>query len=507
MKQIKGKQERLATLETRQLDDEARTVEAALSSETPVQRFFGIEVLEHTADAVNFERAATGLPLLWSHDHKAPIGRIDNIRIDSDRVMRGTLKFSNNPRATEIWQDVKDGFLRDMSVGYSIDDFAEEDDDVVRVTKWTPLEASVVTVPADNRAGLNRKHEEIEMSEDTKTPDAAETETRQQKPADVGSELKLFRLETEKERRRGAELEAQRRDAIRDLFSKYEDRYGEAFYDLRNACERNPEITVERAKEAILEAIADGYVSVDVTARQSEGSAFRDLPKFGKGTRVEAGVDQSEKFERAMTLALQIQAGHEVSQEERAEVQQTEWYSMSVADMARNYLRMNGERPTGEKHQIIGKALQRSPSHGTSHFASVLENVANKAMVAGFVEADEGWNRWANVRSVPDFKATSLLNMSLFTDLDEVREGGEYEYGDMSDLKEIIQLATYGKLFGITRQALANDDMSALGMVPGAMGRAVPRCSTPRPRPSAPATPTPTTRPRSPTAATPSARP
>jgi hypothetical protein len=102
----------------------------------------------------------------------------------------------------------------------------------------------------------------------------------------------------------------------------------------------------------------------------------------------------------------------------------------------------------------------------------VLENVANKSMLDGFSQSPETWQAWVQTRNIPDFKAASLLNLSLFSDLDEVKESGQYQYGDMSDLKESIQLATYGKLFGISRQALANDDLNALGDIPRAMGMA-----------------------------------
>jgi len=470
--------ERTFTLDRKQVDDEARTVSAALSSETPVERYFGTEILRHEKSAVNMERAADGLPLLWSHNHDQPIGRVENIRIDKDRVLRGDLRFSTNARAEEIWQDVRGGFLRDLSIGYRIDEYEENENGEIPVTRWTPLEASVVTVPADSRVGINRSIETKEvkvMTDDVKTDAVVETETRQQ--PEVKSELRLFTLDKERERKEGAKIEAKRRHDIRSLFARYEERYGDAFADLERACEDSPEIGVDQAKQAILDAIADGYVSVDVSARQNEGSAFAGTFDMSRKPKVTAyaGEDQRDKFERAMGLSLQIASGHKVAEEDRREVMQTEWYGMSVADMARNYLRMQGERVVGDKHQVIGQALKRSPSHGTGHFASVLENVANKAMVEGFMDAEETWNRWANVRSIPDFKTTSLLNMSLFTDLDTVYEGAEYEYGDMSDLKETIKLLTFGKLFGISRQALANDDMSALGAVPRAMGGAANR--------------------------------
>ena len=108
--------ERRVDLDTRAVDTTARTVPASLSSETPVRRWFGAETLLHTDDAVNLERATTGLPLLFGHDQTLPIGLIEDVRLDGDRL-RGTLRFSNNARAIEVFRDVADGFLKSMSIG------------------------------------------------------------------------------------------------------------------------------------------------------------------------------------------------------------------------------------------------------------------------------------------------------------------------------------------------------------------------------------------------------
>ena len=469
--------ERTFTFDRKSVNEESRTVTAALSSETPVPRSFGIEILQHDLSAIDMQRAAEGLPLLWSHNHDAPVGRVENIRLDADRVLRGELRFSKNQKATEIWDDVRDGFLRDLSIGYRIDSYREEDDDKVVVDRWMPLEASVVTVPADSRAGINRsiETEESNMSEEKTTDAVADNPVRQQ--PQVRSELKLFTLEKERERKEGARIEAMRRSDIRDLFSRYVDKYGDVFADLQRACEDSPEISVEKAKEAILEAVADGYVSVDVSARQDQNSAWQGLKSLDrKSSSFTAGEDQSEKFARGAELSLRIRSGGKVSQEEEEEARKGELLSMSPSELAREFLRINGERASGSREQIIGQALKRSGiSHGTGHFASIVENVANKSMLDGFMQADETWSVWCQTKSIPDFKTASLLNLSLFTDLETVREGAQYEHGDMSDIKETITLATYGRLFTISRQALANDDLSALGDIPMGMGMAAAR--------------------------------
>jgi HK97 family phage prohead protease len=147
---------RSMVLERKHLDAQAKTIPASLSSTAPYAREYGQEVLLHTPAAVDMSRAANGLPLLYSHDRTAIIGRVEGIRLDGDK-MRGLLRFSDNPQATEVWRDVEAGILTDLSVGYSIQEIEPGNEPgVFHVTRWTPFEASIVSVPADHTVGINR---------------------------------------------------------------------------------------------------------------------------------------------------------------------------------------------------------------------------------------------------------------------------------------------------------------------------------------------------------------
>lgn len=466
-------QRRTLIAEFGERNSDTGAIPAALSSETPVRQPFGTEVLVHDAEAINFERASNGLPLLLGHDHAQLIGRVDNVHIGPDRKLRGDIVFAKNEKAAEVAKDVEAGMYRDISIGYRIDDYQEDEDDLVRVTKWTPMEASVVSVPADSVVGFNRSNEDDTMSDDAKTGKPAE-DAETTRPSAV-AEMRLLKKEREAERKQGAIAESQRRAEIRSLFDRFESQYGAEMSDLRRQCEDNPLITPTAARDEIFELLAEGTAQQyrqDVTREQDPGSSF----KGARPPRVQAGESDMEKFERGVSRALLIQTGSQFKPEEVQEAQQGEYLSMSVSEMARDYLRIKGERATGNREQVIGQALKYgrrdAVSHGTGDFASILENVANKSMLDGFMQAEETWNQWTQSKSIPDFKTASLLNLSLFNGLDLLPEGKQYEYGDMSDIKETIQLATYGKLFSISRQALANDDLSALGDVPRAMGMA-----------------------------------
>lgn len=131
------------------------SVTATLSTDEPVQMPYGIESLSHDPGAVNLTRAKNGLPLLWGHDHSAVIGRVENIRIDGNRL-RGELRAGNSQRAKELWADVHAGIIRDVSIGYSIDSKPIRHGEVFIVPRWTVYETSLVSIGADAQAGIGR---------------------------------------------------------------------------------------------------------------------------------------------------------------------------------------------------------------------------------------------------------------------------------------------------------------------------------------------------------------
>lgn len=133
----------------------------SLSSDEPVSRHFGNEVLSHEQGAVDMTRAAKGLPLLFNHDTDQPIGRLEDVQIRADGKLGAVMRFSKNARAQEVYQDVMDGILTDTSIGYRINSWTVtrgEGDavDTYTADSWTPMEGSIVPVPADHTVGMGR---------------------------------------------------------------------------------------------------------------------------------------------------------------------------------------------------------------------------------------------------------------------------------------------------------------------------------------------------------------
>jgi hypothetical protein len=149
-------QRREASMQLRAEGDE---LSFSFSSEQPVERWFGTEVLSHDPEAADLSRLNDGGPFLWNHDPNAVLGVLRSAAMGDDRRGYCSVKWSRNAMAQEKRQDVEDGILRNVSFAYSIDDMVERDGNMV-VTKWTPLEVSLVSIPADNSVGLGRAYSE-----------------------------------------------------------------------------------------------------------------------------------------------------------------------------------------------------------------------------------------------------------------------------------------------------------------------------------------------------------
>jgi len=134
----------------------------SISSEFPVKRWGVIEILDHSPGSVDMSRAKQGISFLDSHGTRDIVGIVNDVTLGKDKVLRGVVQFSRNAKAQDIKRDVVDGIRKYISVGYSVDEYVlekmeKDGPDTYRATKWTPMEASSVAVPADPSVGHNRK--------------------------------------------------------------------------------------------------------------------------------------------------------------------------------------------------------------------------------------------------------------------------------------------------------------------------------------------------------------
>nr|WP_206742521.1 ClpP-like prohead protease/major capsid protein fusion protein [Atlantibacter hermannii] len=233
----------------------------------------------------------------------------------------------------------------------------------------------------------------------------------------------------------------ERLNGINDLFAMFGNRH----QDLQAQCIADLDCTVEQAKDKLLAELGK-------TATPSNKTSTTHI-YADNGNIVGDGIRQ----------ALMARAGYEEV------VRDNVYNGMTLREYARMSLTERGIGVASyNPMQMVGFAL----THSTSDFGNILLDVANKALLQGWEEAEETFELWTKKGSLSDFKTAHRVGMGGFPSLRQVREGAEYKYVTTGDKGETIALATYGEIFSITRQAIINDDLNQLTDVPTKMGRA-----------------------------------
>ena len=173
------------------VDEDNRRVRVGVSSEEPVERSFGMEVLGHSAGDINMEFISSGrAPLLLDHNMEKQIGVIEEFKLDETaKRTTAVVRFGKSALAREVFEDVKDGIRMNISVGYRIDKLEryEHNNETYYKAKWTPMEVSSVSVPADQSrlVGVGRSKDkndinfkEIKMSENKQDINLEEVRTQ-----------------------------------------------------------------------------------------------------------------------------------------------------------------------------------------------------------------------------------------------------------------------------------------------------------------------------------------
>jgi HK97 family phage major capsid protein/HK97 family phage prohead protease len=197
------------------VSDDERSIEFPFSSEYPVSRYFGNEVLAHDERSADLSRLNDSAPFLFNHDPNKVIGVVERAWIDGKKK-RGyaKVKFSRNAFAQEVLADVRDGVLRNVSFGYAINDMEQRGSGDFVATSWAPYEVSVVSIPADPTVGVGRS-----LETDPAAPAASPTpETEPEVPMENTPDISAVRAEAAAE---AAKAERARISGITALTEKH----------------------------------------------------------------------------------------------------------------------------------------------------------------------------------------------------------------------------------------------------------------------------------------------
>ena len=431
------------------VDTDSRTVELSFSSETPYGRWFGDEILCHDEECINLERFNNGLgTVLFNHDRDAVVGHIEKVWLEDNRG-KALVRFDTDEQSETIFQKVQSGTLQGVSVGYAIYRYEVLEDEETKstngrfngpayvVTDWEPLEISIVSVPADPTVGVGRSAEEIHTSIDTQEDN---TRMDQEKNLEV-QEVKSAPVETgltQADLQKAMEQERKRTSEITALFRDFD---------------------VEGADEAIVMG-----VSVD----EARAMVMDQLRARNKGVSVTMGEAESDKFRAAAQDAVLMAAGIPVA-EPAAGAQELRGHSM--VELAREALQREGLKSNFGDNMELARAAINS----TSTFPAIMSNLANKSVMVGFNEAETTYQIWAGKGSNRDFKEAARVALSEAGNLELVPEGGQFQQDLLGEASARTKVATYGKLFSLTRQAIINDDLGLFSKIATKYGSAAKR--------------------------------
>ena len=160
---IEEVQHRAISMGRNVLDEDNRTIEMSVSSEKPVDRSFGVEILDHTRQSMDLEFLESGnAPLLLDHDMEKQIGIIESVKLDEqEKKLRAVVRFGRGTLASEVFNDVVDGIRKNVSIGYTVKKMKKEEGGSYRVIDYKIHEVSIVSIPADSDVGVNRAVDDV----------------------------------------------------------------------------------------------------------------------------------------------------------------------------------------------------------------------------------------------------------------------------------------------------------------------------------------------------------
>lgn len=473
------------------LDVERRTVDVVAATETPVTfrdytRGEYREILLMEGAQLPQNRRIPLLNSHWNQSIESVIGSARDLRIVNGELW-ATVEFAETPEAATAWDLTRQGHARAYSVGYLVHEseyippggrreiagreFVNDSSKVLEIAaRWEPKELSIcpigkdpnaqaraeTNIPemprqalenTDNMAGTALPNNGGENMEKTTNTIRNFLEARGL-PADASPETALEFLKKFADMPDPAETASRAADAERARIQ-----------ELRGigASAHLPESAITDAIERGIDAAEMRKIALDhLIAEAPQAPAIRD-------NKIDIVVDERDKFRGAATDSILLRGGRAP---ERTAPGAADLRGYSMVELAREALRIAGQSNGGGALEVVGRALS------TSDLPIILSSAAERSLQAGYETQAETWRTWCGTGSVADFRIQTLVRASETDDLDEIPEGGEYQYGNLLEASEQFKLATYGKLFAVTRQALINDDLNVLTEIPAKHGAA-----------------------------------
>lgn len=504
-----------------------RTFRLSFSSEEPYERWFGPEILDHTDGCVDLSRLNSIGVLLFNHDRDAVIGKIERAWVENGRG-EAEITFDSDEDSEKIFQKVKGGTLKGVSVGYLVDLWEEVMPNKQSADgkftgpcsiarRWTPYEISIVSVPADPTVGVGR-------SEGGNAADGIrETYLRQLQYKQLlkKGELEMTReqmlarmneiLNSSKDRAMTSEEQAEfdrlkRSVELLDLSGGAGPRQGSRAKDDEGddggsgegdggdgdggGDSSDGEDDDKKAKEAAKKALAAertrvrqiedmcGNFGIDSRSFVDDGKSVEEvrtavldqLMRQGAPihSRVRVTDDEGDKFRRAAVDSLIMRSGMQLDQ---AAEGARNFMGMRLRDLAIECLHMDGESESGLNRKTddeLYSKLQRGFFTPESTFPAILDNTIEKAYKEGHKKVSVTFDKITKKGTLSDFKTHDNYYIAgPVGEFLEVPENGELKHDTFrDDHLPTRKLRTYGRQFTLSRKAFIDDDIGVVTSLP-----------------------------------------
>lgn len=453
------------------------TIEVVFATETPVARstWDGTynEVLSMDASHMRMERINAGAPVLNNHRSyggvDTQLGKVERAWIEGG-VAKAVLRFSKRADVQPIIQDIKDGIISSVSVGYRVHKYEEkaapepkpspngnsraDSTPTYIATDWEPYEISMVSIPADPKSGVRAEGEsqndviiisqDIERKMDTPKPNPAPALTDEQVRAAQETAVKAERT-------------------------------------------RVADIQLAARKAGLGEEFANEHITAGTTIDAFRAAAFDEMekknPKVGSpnagaaGSSV-TGKDEVEKRHDAIQAAIMLRSGatKEADVDKEVLAAARPYRHARLMDIAKDALIRGGENAAAVNAYSPLELVGRAITSNSSDFAIILEGTNRRILLEAYRNTPDTWRQFCAVGSVSDFREYKRLRTGTLSDLEVLRENGEYRMKRITDADyEKVSVTTKGNMINISREMIINDDLNAFVRLTTELGRAAKR--------------------------------
>ena len=479
---------RAADLLPSTLNEEDLSIEVVWSTGSRVRRqpLFGEpfdEELSMDPASVRLERLNAGGPVLKVHDTSSLESVIGSVIPGSARVENGRgiarVRFSDREDVAPIWSDISSGHIRAVSIGYQVHRYdvtrSPNGPEVWRAVDWTPFEISAVPVGADPAAGFRAidplapclvtreapltqdPPKQDPLPENPQPPRTAMEENMSvaTQPLAPQPEAAVRMIEpilperpvedTQALVARAQIVERERVGTIYDLAS----RLGLERTFAEDMVQRG--VSLEEARRVILDKVADASEQTRIFPHVS-------IPLGGRDERV-------TRRDAVTNALLHRYSPSLFSLSEPAR----EYRGMTLLELGREFLSTSGVNVRGmSRDEVATRSL-----HSTSDFPEILSAVTNKTLRQAYDTYPQTFRPFCRQVQASDFRDITRVQMGEAPQLQKVNEAGEFKRGSIGEARERYKVETYGRVVGITRQTLINDDLDAFTRLPAMYGTAI----------------------------------